>query len=804
LRIATILSLVATVAAIGGVAVASLIERDYRTLRESDLRVAQLEMQKTRLEELRYEIEQVLVSGDLYVGSSLSYLSPAVTRQIQHVATGITRMRAADTGGTSLVRYDDLDVALNSVATSIKAIRPAADATPAEISAYDLASRQLTDSLLALESSITAKLDSEVSILKAGERRNARLEISMLGAFLLMTVLAVMVTRRWITNPVSRLIVNAEKAMDLGHRFQPVKGGPMELRKLEDTIARFVAGLEDRVAERTRELRDQADALHSEVEVRRQTEQELRVATRAAEAASRAKSEFLSTMSHELRTPMNAVIGTLTLLQDSELNDQQRLYARTARESSHALMSLLNDVLNLSAIEAGKLTLEPVDFDPMEGIDEVLDLFHPTCSENGVVLAALVSPDLPPTINADPVRLKQVIMNLVGNAAKFTDKGHIYVTLDRVDDDRRGATLRIGVQDTGVGIDPDQLHAVFDEFMQLDGSHTRRHGGSGLGLAISRRLVELMGGTIGVSSKPGAGSEFFFDLPMTSNGPGSPEAMPKPQALMQTDVILTGPPSALASAVRKQLDGWVRSITRVKEPSQLAGMLTDQASNPGKRRVLVHALSKIDASWPSWHDVIDRGQSIPVRIGILQRVELKSQLGDADKLFDAIQDGALKPCSLIRQIAGDMPDSQGEKEDHPIRKGTGRILLVEDSAANRLVAKTILEHTGYEVDAVENGREAVQAFREKSYVLVLMDLQMPIMDGYDANVAIREISDEPTPIVALSANVLAKREAESRGINFEDYIAKPFDRDELIETVGNWIGTQDSHSVVVAFPRARI
>ena len=214
-------------------------------------------------------------------------------------------------------------------------------------------------------------------------------------------------------------------------------------------------------------------------------------------------------------------------------------------------------------------------------------------------------------------------------------------------------------------------------------------------------------------------------------------------------------------------------------------------------------MSKFDESWQYWHNAIARTPHVSLRIGVLQRAEYRSRLASTREVFDAILDQSLKPCPLLYTVAGEPQAHQREDRRQNTGERAGRILLVEDSAANQLVAKTILEHTGYEVDAVENGREALQAFAEESYELVLMDLQMPVMDGYAANAAIREISDEPTPIIALSANVLAEREAESKGIDFEDYIAKPFDRDELIETVGRWVRPPPSPPVVVALPRTK-
>ncbi len=781
MRITTIVTVALTIAAVGGVTVATVLDRGYYRLRLLDEGLGQNSLAEARMETFRRDVEQTLVSADLYVASEIQYLATGVQRQISRLGQIAQNLNDYEVIQREAPRLRNVLRDLAAVDEAVAAVGAIPDASADVVRTYDQAAEALATSVVELSESVDLHLatDRSKAVIAAEEHKWFQLLLFISYLLLMLSVLAV--TLRWIANPVRRLTIHAQHAMELGRPFQPVTRGPQELRQLGTTISKFVSGLERRVAARTSELREQADELRKEVNARRQTEAELLLAKRAAEAASEAKSEFLSVMSHELRTPMNAVIGTLTLLQDTKLRNEQRLYVRTARESSLALMSLLNDVLDLSSIEAGRLDLESVNFCATDTIEGVLNLFYPTCVDRGLVLAGRVSPDVPHRLQGDPHRLRQVLANLVGNAVKFTKSGHIYISVDCCLDQDGRHQIRFSVSDTGCGISEEDLSVVFAKFSQLDKSHTRRQSGSGLGLAISRRLVQLMGGEIGVSSQVGKGSEFFFTLPARASSGSTVESLPADAATaMPGEVVIAGPPSEFASAVREVLSGWVGGISSVDEPQQLV----EHCGAASEAPIVILVLGQNDPTWRAWyaaagHQAVQHAACFAVAPGLGERAH---SIVPTD-LFHGIYSKVLSSRGVLEMLRGANSAVEGSRNSAAPLTRSGRILLVEDTAASRLVAKNILENVGYTVDLAENGLEAAAIVQQnQAFDLVLMDLQMPEMDGYEANRLIRTVRED-LPIVALSADVMAAQQARARAVDFDGYLEKPLDRDTLLSSV---------------------
>jgi PAS domain S-box-containing protein len=531
-------------------------------------------------------------------------------------------------------------------------------------------------------------------------------------------------------------------------------------------------------------------AVVTDISEQKRISEALEKARVSAEAAVQAKSRFLANMSHELRTPLNGVVGMASLLENTALDAKQRRFVRTLKSSAEALITLINDVLDLSKAEAGKLELSRGPFDLRRELEQVVGLFGARAYDKGIEIAAHIGTDVPPVINGDALRLRQVLGNLVNNAVKFTETGAVLLSVTSAPSGDSLAALEFSVTDTGVGVAEAEQKRIFDAFVQADDSVTRNFGGTGLGLAISRQLVDLMNGTIGVQSSPGHGSRFWFRIPA-----GVPRVeLPPAKPPADLAVLVVGLHLVLQNAVREALARECSQLVCADSPAAAIEALV--GLGPQFRRVRVI----IDASATGRMEQIITGlraaaAHAPRGARQLELIALLPPDADATPP-PGVSRCLVKPLCTADLAAGhaaaDPAPGSGNStriRALPSRGSRGRALVVEDNAVNQEMARAMLDMLGFHVVTASNGHEGVQAASDNAaFDLIFMDCQMPVMDGLSAARAIRESeSGARVPIVALTGNAMPGDREACVAAGMDDYLAKPFSLSALRAMVDKWV-----------------
>lgn len=565
----------------------------------------------------------------------------------------------------------------------------------------------------------------------------------------------------------------------------------------EDSLLRSQEELERRVEIRTSELGRANLALQLEIENRKRTEIDLRFAKEAAEVANKAKSEFLANVSHELRTPMNGIIGMTELALGTDLTAEQREYLRTVMFSANAMMTVVNDVLDFAKIDAHKLKLDPIEFHLSECVGEAIKSLAAEARQKGLELLCSVSPRVPETVIGDPYRLRQILLNLLGNAIKFTDRGEVAVSVDAEAESSNTVRLHFAVIDTGIGIPAEKLGLIFQAFTQADGSWTRKYGGTGLGLAISSRLVHLMHGEIWVDSQPGRGSTFRFTSVL---GCATSEIVsPQYSQLRGLRILVVDDNATSRGMLANTLGGYaMRPILAANAQEAINACKEHGADGKISLALIDHEMPEIDG-----FALVDELRKSSIDCGpIIMLSTSSAKPNDAAAVGELavakILSKPVLPEELLQAISIELghklrKEVRPEPSPGPLRATNAtRILVAEDTPANQVLLLELLRTRGYLAEGVKNGQEALAALESQSFDLVLMDLQMPEMNGIEATAIIRDkekASGAHLPVIAVTAHAMPGDRERCFEAGMDGYLSKPLRSPDLFETIGRFTVT---------------
>ncbi|MCC2956441.1 response regulator [Massilia sp. IC2-477] len=620
--------------------------------------------------------------------------------------------------------------------------------------------------------------------------------------------------KRSIAEPVTKLIQAAQKvSSSQNYSLRIAHQRTDELGQLIDSFNTMMAQIEDRGAA----LLHHRDELERQVGVR--TEQ-LEKAKNAAEAASRAKSAFLATMSHEIRTPMNGVLGMTEMLLATGLTETQRNYTTLVKRSGEHLLVIINDILDFSKIEAGKLTIEYINFNLWDLLDDIHNVYTPQAAAKGIGFDFDIANDIPVAICGDPNRLRQIMANLLGNAIKFTEQGRILARVRVAGEDTQSVMLRFEVHDTGIGISREARARLFEAFSQADDSTTRRYGGTGLGLAISKQLVELMGGAIGVDNAPKQGSIFWFTVSFDKRRVDPDAPGHRQHSLEGLRVLVVDEQEESREDLAQQLHAWrARADSAASAAAAYESLLrAARAGRPYDAAVLDMELThtsglalaasiKADGGARATHLVLvspERLAADPVQrraAGVAYQLVKPARAADLYACLAACAARLHAPAAAIPAAAPNLSASRAESPAPAAptdaarpapRARVRRVLLAEDNPVNVEVAMAMLESLDIEATCARNGQEALQAVQNGSFDAVLMDCQMPVMDGFAATAAIRRHEREAgrartLPVIAITANALQGDREACLAAGMDDYLSKPFTQQQLSAVIGRWV-----------------